>query len=116
MKEYNSKSNIFSVKVPNNYLIEEADGTVSITDEENGVGAINLSAAVIPMTYSFDIGAELSDFISSSENKDDEESLIAQAGSDNYREKMFVINAQFFGCIVYYSKRIEPYSVHTIAS
>lgn len=97
MNEYKSKSNIFSIKVPENYLVEEDGNTISITENENGVGAINLSAYAIPATYNFDIGMELSDFISSNKYANNAEVLPAQeVGADNYEEKEFVIEGQYY--------------------
>ncbi|WP_343307874.1 hypothetical protein AAHN97_12055 [Chitinophaga niabensis] len=96
MNEYKSKSNIFSIKVPASYLIEEGGNTISITDDKNGVGAINLSAYVIPATYNFDVGMELSDFVSSNENANNAENLLAQVSADNYEEKEFVLEGQYY--------------------
>ena len=96
MNEYKPKSNIFSVKVPDNYLIEEDGATLSITEDGNGVGSVNLSAYVIPDTYNFYIGIELSDFMSSNKNANNAENLLAQLSADNYEEKEVVIEGQYY--------------------
>ncbi|SFE45604.1 protein of unknown function [Chitinophaga sp. CF118] len=63
MTRYISNSNFYSLNVPDTYEIQEDDGVVGIYDEENGVGAINISSYQIPETYDFKMEAELMDFI-----------------------------------------------------
>lgn len=92
MKKYTSK--IYSIKVPDHFVIEEQGDQVIMYDHDNGVGAINISSYVIPHTYDFKIEAELIDFVSSNEEYNLSTGLVYKEVEENRYAKCIFITAK----------------------
>lgn len=60
--------NLFNCNIPEEYRFEEDDGVLSIYNEENGVGALQITSYRIPNGYRFNIKDELIEFILSNDD------------------------------------------------
>ncbi|HVW16323.1 MAG TPA: hypothetical protein VHB54_20995 [Mucilaginibacter sp.] len=60
---YTSSSNYYSLNIPDDWTIEEAEATISIYNEKDGFGVINITSYQIPENYFFRAHDELLEFV-----------------------------------------------------
>jgi hypothetical protein len=70
--KYASPSRYYQLEIPENWKVEEDENTISIYNEDEGLGAITITSYLIPETYSFDIRKELIDFVHNTINNQDD--------------------------------------------
>lgn len=90
MRVYNLISGIYSIAIPDGYLIEEDENTIGIYNEEDGVGTINITAYVIPASYDFVIEDELLDFVLSNKGVTKSTAFFIKEMESDYRGCEFV--------------------------
>ena len=69
--KYTLPSRYYQLEIPENWKVEENENTISIYNEDEGLGAITITSYLIPETYSFDLRKELIDCVDNTINNQD---------------------------------------------